>query len=59
MDWSLKRTSSTSLIASSSLIAVTPTPSILDDPDQLHVVPNMGFHLKRGVWFPSVGSPQT
>jgi hypothetical protein len=30
--------------------------SHLDELDQNHVVPNMGFHLKRGVWFPQATS---
>jgi hypothetical protein len=26
----------------------------MSDLDQEHVVPNMGNHLKRGIWFPKV-----
>lgn len=30
-----------------------PTPVVdLADLDQGHVIPNMGNHLKRGIWFP-------
>lgn len=30
----------------------------LDDLDQNHVRPNMGFHLRRRVWYPNIGDPQ-
>jgi hypothetical protein len=30
----------------------------LDDLDQGHVIPNMGFHMRRRVWFPNIPDPQ-
>jgi hypothetical protein len=30
----------------------------LDELDQNHVRPNMGFHLRRRVWYPNIGDPQ-
>ena len=33
-------------------VASIATVQSLDDLEQGHVRPNMGFHLRRGVWFP-------
>ena len=35
--------------------SISPVNSI-DDLEPNHVIPNMGFHFRRGIWFPNIGA---